>query len=408
MDVSKHPEYEKEDKRLKNTQKAIDFFVKSKGQQKAKGADEWSSIVLSAHNLEIVDQYQRARQDPYYGRFDFHSEAASKSETIYLGYQSLNLGDYEVIDWRAPICSLFASSNAEEQSYIAPDGEIKGKLLLRRRFLLTNGALNKIMDELDYRPEYQGKKSVPVIQESIQDFLLQELYTRGDPELQDIVKTIQKQQDNIIRSRHDRVVVINGVAGSGKTSIAIHRMAYLLFPGNRTNIKASQSIIFCPNPIFLHYIEDLLPKLGERNVRQTTFFQWALDLMQSPNLKIVDTLHDLIVNPDSDPEALKSRWQSAHLKGSVRFEKVLEKYANYLVNFGQNYPNASLVYTDIGALRINFIFTPDEIINFIEDAIRIYSANMEQARSSAWYSIAKSIEKNMMMLFGRTHRRLKK
>lgn len=167
--------------------------------------------------------------------------------------------------------------------------------------------LEKISDEFDRRKNVsQEDKQVEFI--SNEQYLLEQLYTRGDPRLQDIVKSIQEKQDKIIRARHDQVVIINGVAGSGKTSVAIHRLAYLLYPGNENKINASRTIIFCPNPIFLHYIEDLLPSLGEKDVKQTTFAAWAIEKMRRQDLQVVDSSQDMFLSPNQNRDILKQCW----------------------------------------------------------------------------------------------------
>lgn len=401
MKANKHPEYNIESERLKKTQEEIDNFVVTTASQGGQsGVDAWSTAALRHHNISRGEDYKKHRQEPYFGRLDFHAKTSKIADIFYIGYRALNLGKYEVVDWRAPIGSLFASSSAEEQDYKAPGGKIKGRLQLRRRFKMLNGELTEITDEFDYRPtpkenlnETKKFEKIPKPQESQQDFLLSELYSRGDPRLQDIVKTIQKQQDEIIRSRFDQIMVINGVAGSGKTSMAIHRMAYLLYPGNNTKIRATQSIIFCPNPIFLHYIEDLLPSLGERNVQQTTFYEWALQQMTLSRVKLTDTTHEFFVATDSDPATIKIRWQRAKLKGSLKFTKVLEKYLDYLRQFGQNYPETPFTFREIGPLSLTFKISHQEIIKVIEDAVKQTYLTLDQIRSSAWMEITELIKK---------------
>jgi DNA helicase-2/ATP-dependent DNA helicase PcrA len=392
MQEIKHHEYNEERERLENTQKAIDTFVGDSGRRQSAGADEWSSAALDQHNYEVIQKYQDGRTNPYFGRFDFRADSADDAEKIYLGYQALNLGRYEVIDWRAPIGSLFAGGNAEKQSYRAPEGIIHGRLLLRRRFVIHNGELQQITDEFDRRPHINVEHKV-VEFTSNEEYLLQELYSRGDPRLQDIVKTIQKQQDDIIRARHDRIVLINGVAGSGKTSIAIHRMAYLLYPASKTNINASRSIIFCPNPIFLHYVEDLLPKLGERNVHQTTFADWALSRMQLVGkYSIVDTSQKVFLDSHSDREFLRKLWKRARLKGAVRMKQLLNNYSRYLLRI-QAIPEKGLAYHQIGEIRLDFYFSQSEINNAINDALSEQFDSLAKARENALFTLRKLIDR---------------
>lgn len=391
MQASKHHEYSEEKERLNNTQKAIDTFVGDSGRRKNSGADEWSSAALDQHNYEIIKKYQDGWMNPYFGRFDFHSEFTGEAEKIYLGYQALNLGRYEVIDWRAPIGSLFAGSNAEKQSYRAPEGVVSGRLLLRRRFAIDKGELQQIIDEFDHRPHIRVEHKL-VEFTSNEEYLLQELYSRGDPRLQDIVKTIQKQQDDIIRARHDRIVVINGVAGSGKTSVAIHRMAYLLYPASKTNIRASRCIIFCPNPIFLHYVEDLLPKLGERDVRQTTFAEWALTRMQLVGkYKVVDSSQNIFLNSHSDREILKKLWQRARLKGGAKIKQLLSNYVEYLKG-NQIVSEKGLAYHQIGEIKLDFFFSHYEIMGAVNNSLDRQFDSLSKMREDALFTLRQLIE----------------
>ncbi len=393
MQAKKHPEYNFEKVRLEETQKAIDAFTDDTSNRESNaGADEWSHAALDGHNYEIINRYLQARDNPYFGRIDFQPDTADEAEMFYIGYESLNLGRHEVFDWRAPIGSLLAGGKAEHQSYKAPEGIIKGRLLLRRRYTIVDEDLQQITDEFDRRTHILTEHKVTEFT-SGEEYLLQELYSRGDAKLQDIVKTIQKQQDDIIRAKHDHIVLINGVAGSGKTSVAIHRMAYLLYPASKTNIRADRSIIFCPNPIFLHYIEDLLPRLGERNVRQTTFAEWALTRMQiTDRYKVVDSSQPVFLDSHADRNLLKKLWQRARLKGNLRIKELLDRYVAYLMQ-NQTIPEKGLTYRQIGDIRLDFFFSVDEISNAIEDAQNGQSVSLTSVRESALSSLRKMIDK---------------
>jgi DNA helicase-2/ATP-dependent DNA helicase PcrA len=391
MGVDQHPEHEEESKRLQDTQKAIDIFIGGSAKRQNSGADAWAGAALDNRNRELIRLYEDSRAEPYFGRFDFHAVTRAEAEKIYLGYQALNLGEFEVIDWRAPVGSLFASSQAEHQSYKAPEGIIKGRLLLRRRFQIADDTLKKITDEFDRRK--RGKPAQEQVKPtSNEDYLIQELYTRGDPKLQDIVKTIQKQQDEIIRAKHDHVVLINGVAGSGKTSIAIHRMAYLLYPANNTNIRAAYSIIFCPNPIFLHYIEDLLPRLGERGVKQTTFAEWALSQMKlEGKYKVVDSSQSVFLSPHVEKDLLKRLWMRARLKGNLKIKQLLEAYVEYLKH-AYVIPESGLSYHQIGELNLDFIFSADEIREMILKSLATDSDSLVRIHDSALFDLRKTLQ----------------
>lgn len=392
MEINQHPEYEEESKRLQVTQKAIDAFIDGSAKRENTGADAWAGAALNNRNREMINLYEDSRGQPYFGRFDFHNSNDDKLEEIYLGYQALNLGDLEVIDWRAPIGSLFASSQAINQSYNAPEGTVNGRLLLRRRFQIASDILQKIIDEFDRRKG--GKPAQEQVKPtSNEDYLIQELYSRGDPKLQDIVKTIQKQQDEIIRAKHDHVVLINGVAGSGKTSMAIHRMAYLLYPANKTNIRAAYSIIFCPNPIFLHYIEDLLPRLGERGVKQTTFAEWALSQMKlTGKHQVVDTSQSIFLSPRVEKDLLKRLWTRARLKGNLKIKQLLDAYVEYLKN-AYKIPESGLSYHQIGELKLDFTFSADEIRETILRSLATSSDPLAKMHDGVLFDLRKALQR---------------
>jgi DNA helicase-2/ATP-dependent DNA helicase PcrA len=239
-----------------------------------------------------------------------------------------------VIDWRAPISKLFYGSTAEKQAYYAPEGEIHGTLYLKRHYTIEAGELQDIADEVDRRPgKPQGGKMI-----SSEARLLQFLYSRGDPRLQDIVKSIQEQQDRIIRASPDRVLVINGVAGSGKTSIAYHRLTYLLYPDTRANIQANRTIVFAPNRLFLSYVSELLPRLGVYEAQQTTFDDWALEKMKLAvkrkgklhrNYKIQETSLNAFLDHHPSQVSQDVHWKRARIKGGWKIQKLLEKYIDH-------------------------------------------------------------------------------
>ena len=282
--VKEHPEFEEESKRLENTISAIMQEVVSKRSTGVQGGDRWATENLKRYTVNRISKYQDSVYNPYFGRVDFSVDGIEPKK-IYYGYSALDLGDYEVVDWRAPVGKLFYGSNAEQQSYIAPEGLIRGKLLLKRHISIDFGDLVDIADEVDRRPDKLSKAKMV----SKESFLLQELYSRGDPRLQDIVKTIQEQQDRIIRAPSQQTLVINGVAGSGKTSIAYHRLAYLLYPDTTQGyLKAHNTIVFAPNRLFLSYVSNLLPQLGVKDVNQVAFDDWARGFIRDETIAILE------------------------------------------------------------------------------------------------------------------------
>ncbi|MBI9046552.1 MAG: UvrD-helicase domain-containing protein [Anaerolineaceae bacterium] len=324
MNIEVHPEFEHEQIRLKHTKEAIAEKVRYSSKEELLGGDDWATANLQILYQEKLQSYRESYHDPYFIRIDFHE--TTNWVSYYFGYRALDLKEFEVLEWRAPIGKLIAINSSELQRIKVPDGFRKGKIKLRRRFQIEKGLLYEINDELDTRDEEQEPGKLV----SDDQFLLQQLYSRGDPKLQDIVKTIQKQQDDIIRASSNGIIIINGVAGSGKTSIALHRLAYLLFPGNADSFRAKNSIVFCPNKIFLRYIEDLLPSLGEKDVQQTTFEDWAnLQLGRNSGFNAQDTLQDKFLDPDTSNSELKNLWRCTRLKGSLDFKNLLNQHIKH-------------------------------------------------------------------------------
>ena len=205
-------------------------------------------------------EYTKLKENPYFGKVSFEDDGFQ--ETIYIGRYGVNReGEFEpvIVDWRAPVSSLFYKGTLGETSYKSPDGEVPVDILSRRQIMIKKGVLQGFFDsEVD-----------------VKDEILQMILSSNTGEkLKDIVMTIQQEQDEIIREDRQKVVVVNGVAGSGKTTIALHRVAYLLY--NFREQLGDKVLILGPNDIFIDYIGEVLPTLGEGGVRQQTFVNFAI------------------------------------------------------------------------------------------------------------------------------------
>lgn len=217
-------------------------------------------------------EFTKLKESPYFGKVTFKEED-SLPEDIYIGRYGLTLEDaYEplIVDWRAPIASLFYKGTVGPSSYNPPSGEIKADILSRKQLIIKKGELKGLFDSaLD-----------------VKDEILQMVLTSNSSEkLKDIVMTIQKEQDEIIREDRNKIVVVNGVAGSGKTTIALHRVSYLLY--NFRKQFGDKVLIFGPNDIFMDYIAQVLPTLGESGgINQTTFENFAKSELHLENADI--------------------------------------------------------------------------------------------------------------------------
>lgn len=197
----------------------------------------------------------RIKDNPYFASVVFEDEDKERF-SVYLGLTYLKDDGYGniIYDWRSPICSLFYDFEVGPCAYEAPAGPVKGNLIRKRQYKIEKRKLLSAFDN----------------SMSIDDELLQEvLATDSNDKMKNIVNTIQQEQNNVIRNVRDKTLIVSGIAGSGKTSVALHRIAFLLY--KIKNLTSNDVLIFSPNQIFTEYISNVLPELGEDNTLQTTF-----------------------------------------------------------------------------------------------------------------------------------------
>ena len=218
--------------------------------------------ILSNNDKEIEDLEMKAKyykklykiqNSPYFGKITFEDDEGNKD--IYIGLTYLTKDNDNVIyDWRSPISSVFYDYEHGKCSYSAPGGIIEGYLHNKRQFTIENSKIKRVFDS----------------KLTIQDEMLQEVLTRKNNDyMKNIVNTIQAEQNAIIRNVEDKNLIVQGIAGSGKTSVALHRIAFLLY--KIKNLTSDKVLIFAPNHIFSEYISNVLPELGEENTKETTF-----------------------------------------------------------------------------------------------------------------------------------------
>ncbi|MDT9331699.1 HelD family protein [Clostridium perfringens] len=207
------------------------------------------------------------KESPYFGRVTFNDLEFDQKDTLYVGRFGVTPeGSYEpvIVDWRAPVASLFYHGSLGEASYTSPDGPIKCDIEGRRQIIVKKGELKGVFDSaIDVKD----------------DILQMVLSNNSSDKLKDVIMTIQQEQDEIIRKERTSNIVVNGVAGSGKTTIALHRVAYLLY--NYRKELEDKVLILGPNGIFMEYISQVLPSFGEVGVKQETFASFALKEMDS-------------------------------------------------------------------------------------------------------------------------------
>lgn len=207
-------------------------------------------------------RFKKMMDSPFFGRVDFRYDGDDKPELFYIGIGNLSerAGSLPLVyDWRAPVSGLFYDYDKGPASYEAPSGVFEGEITSKWQYKIRNGKMI-----------YEFESDVKIDDE----ILGAELGSKGEVQLKNIVRTIQKEQNTIIRNTSDKIMVIQGAAGSGKTSVALHRIAYLLYH-DRENLKSSNILVLSPNGVFADYISHILPELGEENIREMSFDLFA-------------------------------------------------------------------------------------------------------------------------------------
>ena len=200
---------------------------------------------------------------PYFARVDFKEDKQNNIQKIYIGKTGIFNDDYEVVvtDWRAPISSIYYDGQLGNVEYECPDGIIKGDLSKKRVYTIENSILKDYQD----------------IDITTNDEFLQEcLNENSEARLKNIISTIQSEQNKIIRAKMSNPLIVQGVAGSGKTTVALHRIAYLVYTYEK-EFNPDEFLIIAPNKFFLDYISNVLPDLGVDYVRQQTFEEFMLE-----------------------------------------------------------------------------------------------------------------------------------
>ncbi|WP_280818617.1 RNA polymerase recycling motor HelD, partial [Paenibacillus ihuae] len=275
------------------------------------------------HHLQsskALKKYKKLVVSPYFGRIDFSDSGVSAAEKIYLGIGSLmeDNGTFLIYDWRAPISSQYYDGAPGPAAYETPGGLVSGTMELKRQFVIDNGIIEVMFDT--------GM--------TIGDELLQQVLSHSaDDRMKSIVATIQKEQNAVIRNDRSRMLVVQGAAGSGKTSAALQRVAYLLYK-YREVLQADQMLLFSPNPLFNSYVSTVLPELGEENMQQTTF-QMYLEhrLGQEFQLEDVFSQTESLLNAPDGPAAAVRR-EGIGYKSSVAFLDAIRRYVNLLEHEG--------------------------------------------------------------------------
>jgi DNA helicase II / ATP-dependent DNA helicase PcrA len=337
MTAKKHPDYKEEIERLEYTIDYIKTTLRATADYKnlyrenirdaMKNLDDtdasqnYISIMLNTKFLEVaernLDALARAKNKPYFARMDFRSKGSDKTEKLYIGKTSLFRAEDDIpliIDWRSRIANLYYESRLGEVSYKTEVGEEEGELFLKRQYSIEEGKLENILD-IDITTN--------------DTFLQASLEANADNRLKDIASTIQAEQNRVIRAAMSKPLIVQGVAGSGKTTIALHRIAYFIYTYERT-FDPDNFMIIAPNNLFINYISEVLPELGVEKVKQTTFIDFMGELIENeynivpPNEKLIK-----LVSGKDKEENEYIKWSSS-FKGSLEFRDIIDNYVNLI------------------------------------------------------------------------------
>ena len=245
------------------------------GELKTMMSDNDLEIRMMMNKGEYLQKLFKIQNNPYFGSIIFKSDEGIDEVYIGITHVTDDNNKYYVHDWRSPICNLFYDYEVGKANYLAPMGRIYGEVTRKRQYTIKDGKLLHIFDN----------------NINISDELLQEvLASDSTDKMKNIVNTIQMEQNKVIRNTENKSLIVEGIAGSGKTSVALHRIAFLLY--KIENLNANNVLIFSPNKIFSEYISNVLPELGEDNTMQTTINDF-LD-MEIKEFKKVETFTSFI------------------------------------------------------------------------------------------------------------------
>ena len=275
-------------------------------------ADEQYIQNMSKEYSNKLKNLNKAVDVPYFARIDFRENGKENINNIYIGKTGIFNNDYEVAvtDWRAPISSVYYDGQLGKVEYECPDGIIEGDLSKKRVYTIEKSILKDYQD----------------IDITTNDEFLQGCLTENsESRLKNIICTIQSEQNKIIRAKMSKPLIVQGVAGSGKTTVALHRIAYLVYTYER-KFNPDEFLIIAPNKLFLDYISNVLPDLGVDYVRQQTFEEFMLENIDC-NFEIKPINEELsdLVNKKVKIDLLK---KSANFKSSLNYKKLIDEFIN--------------------------------------------------------------------------------
>ena len=319
----------------------------------AKRGEHFTKEALMDLYASRIRRLKQIVNSPYFGRMDFTPKDTKISQKLYVGKTTVSNPENQlaVIDWRSPISSMYYDSSVGNAKYIAPKGIMEGYISLKRQIIIEDAIIKSVLDT-----------DLVTDDEILQNYL----DVHADNKMKDIVASIQKEQNDIIRRPIGENVIVQGVAGSGKTSVALHRIAFLIYllnnSGNQRKINSDQFLIIGPNNYFLDYISGVLPDLDVEMVNQTTIPDLLADLVNEKFTvqESTDELKEFYANGRISYEST--------IKNSPQFEEALDRYIQDIIEYYKN--------TDIVCYG-KVVFSKDEIAELLKNVNGNYRAKID-------------------------------
>ena len=338
MSIQKHKDYNYEKARLKYTKKHVEHLINTIIKESKVNKENIKQAMVDLDYLDSSQSYItiltsnellrmgaqkysgliRSQNKPYFGRVDFKESGSNQPKRYYIGKLALARprdNNPILIDWRSPLANIYYDGRLGEVSYESPSGTVKGELSLKRQYTIDEDKLEDFID-IDIT--------------TTDAFLQASLQANADNRLKDIASTIQSEQNKVIRADSSRPLLVQGVAGSGKTTIALHRIAYLMYT-YEDKLIPENFLVLAPNRLFINYISEVLPELGVERTRQSTFTDFIIELigvkyhLTSTNDKIQHLLDERI--DSKEKEILR---QISKYKGSLDFKSLIDNYVKEL------------------------------------------------------------------------------
>jgi DNA helicase II / ATP-dependent DNA helicase PcrA len=324
---------------------------------------------------------ERLSYSPYFGRIDFLENGEKNVDHVYLGIASLmdeNDENFLIYDWRAPISSLYYDFAPGPASYHTMDGKIEGEMNLKRQFIIRAANIKAMFDT-----------GVTIGDEMLQEVL----GNNANAQMKSIVATIQREQNLIIRNEKSKLLIVQGVAGSGKTSAALQRVAYLLYRYRET-LKSENIMLFSPNPLFNSYVSTVLPELGEENMEQATFMEY-LNSRIGNQFEVEDPFDQMefLLNNKEGHSDYQARVKGIRYKSSIAFKQIIDQYVidlsrkgllfKDLIFRGEIVISKEAIYDYFYSLDNSFTI-PNRLEMVKDWLLRELKRRVKQERSKSW------------------------